>query len=181
MQVNTDALVKAIHEQPDPIIQSDLINRAVEQGVRIIQIANELDTSSSYICHLKRLKKLPEIIINGYYDKIVSLSHLFIISRLHDMDDMVSLYETVLAESLSTQQTEKKVFELLSGEKNDGNKLTKEWFMHLEDEIRSIDAAITVSSSQTRRQGEIVIKFKGSLQETGKVFEKIKLVLKKDS
>lgn len=181
MQVNVEEVLRKIHEEKDPIVQAELIDRAVNAGIRVVQIANELDMSSSYVSHLRRLKKLPEVVINGYYDKTVTLSHLFILSRLSESDEMIKLYEAILTQNLSASQTERKVFELLSGKKISGSKLSKEWFSELKKSVTKIHPAITVSTAQTRRSGEIRITFKGSQDQTSIVFEKIKRVLEMGS
>lgn len=180
MRVNVEEILKNIHEQSDPIVQAELIDKAVNAGIRVVQIANELDMSSSYVSHLRRLKKLPPLIINGYYDKTISLSHLFILSRLATQSEMTFVYEEILTQSFSASQTERRVFELTSGKKVSGKKLAKEWFIDLENKIRTISPSITVSTIQTRRRGEILISFNGSLEQTSAVFQKIKSHLEKD-
>lgn len=181
MRVNVEEILKTIHEQSDPIVQAELIDKAVNAGIRVVQIANELDMSSSYVSHLRRLKKLPLLIINGYYDKTISLSHLFILSRLTTQEEMAQVYEEILTQNLSASQTERRVFELTSGKRILGKKLSPEWFVQLEKKIESIAPSITVETIQTRRKGEIVISFTGSLEQTSIVFEKIKNHLEKDS
>ncbi len=181
MQVNVDEVLRKIHEEKDAIVQAELIEKAINAGIRVVQVANELDMSSSYVSHLRRIKKLPEVIINGYYDKTVTLSHLFILSRLAETEEMVKLYEMILTQELSASQTERRVFELLSGKKISGKKLSRDWFSELEKDIKAIHPTIVVSTAQTRRSGEILIRFKGSLDHTSVVFEKIKRVLETDS
>lgn len=181
MRVNVEEVLQKIHEEQDPIVQCELIDRAVNVGIRVIQIAHELDISSSYVSHLRRLKKLPEVIIDGYYDKTVSLSHLFILARLSDPQEMIKLYETVLTQNLSANQAERKVFELQSGKKIVGKKLPKEWFAAFEKELIRLHPLLTASTAQTRRSGQILITFKGNLEQTSAIFEKIKHVLETDS
>lgn len=181
MRVNVTEVLQKIHEQEDPIVQAELIDKAVHAGIKVVQIADELDTSSSYISHLRRLKKLPEVIINGYYDKVISLSHLFILSRLHDQSEMMEVFELVLSQNLSASKTERKVFELLSDTKIVGHKLSKEWVHALKEEITTLHPSVTVSVAQTRSRGEIVIAFKGTFEQTSAVFEKIKHALETDS
>lgn len=181
MRVNVEEILKTIHEQPDPIVQAELIDKAVNAGIKVVQIANELDMSSSYVSHLRRLKKLPPLIVNGYYDKTISLSHLFILSRLTTQEEMTQVYEEILTQNLSASQTERRVFELTSGKKILGKKLSQEWFSQLEKTITAIAPSISASTIQTRRKGEIVISFNGSLEQTSSIFEKIKSHLEKDS
>ncbi len=181
MRVNVEEVLRTIHEQSDPIVQAELIDNAVNAGIRVVQIANELDMSSSYVSHLRRLKKLPPLIINGYYDKTISLSHLFILSRLTTHEEMTFVYEEILTQNLSASQSERRVFELNSGKKIVGKKLSKDQLTRLEKIIESIDPLISVGTIQTRRKGEIVISFNGSLEKTSEVFEKIKNQLEKDS
>lgn len=181
MRVNVEEVLRTIHEQSDPIVQAELIEKAVNAGIRVVQIAHELDMSSSYVSHLRRLKKLPPLIINGYYDKTISLSHLFILSRLTTPEEMISTYEEVLTQNLSAAQTERRVFERMSGKQIQGKKLSKEWFDDLGNVFKGISSTISVTAIQTRRKGKIVLTFNGSLEQTSALFEKIKTHLKKDS
>lgn len=181
MRVNVEQVLRTIHEQPDPIIQAELIEKAILAGIRVVQIARELDMSSSYVSHLRRLKKLPALIINGYYDKTISLSHLFILSRLGTVEEMTRVYEDILTNNLSASQTERRVFELLSGKKVSGKKLPKVWFDEFERKIRAISPMLSVTTIQTRRKGQITITFNGSFEQTSLIYERIKIQINKDS
>jgi hypothetical protein len=126
----------------------------------------------------KMLRKLPDIIIDGYYAKQVSASHLFIIARLHDYVTMLTVYEKVLAENLTSPQTEDVVRELLYQVKAEGERMT-------DDEIerfnrlfaRKLGTDVSFKITQTRVKGKVSIEQKGNLAETTKMLRKLYKIL----
>ncbi|OGK17620.1 hypothetical protein A3D80_00150 [Candidatus Roizmanbacteria bacterium RIFCSPHIGHO2_02_FULL_40_13b] len=180
MRVAIDSILQSILDESDPIIQSQLIVNAVKEGIRPVQIAKKLNKTASHISHLIRLQKLPPVIINGFYDKTISLGHLFHISRLTKEADMISVFEKVLSKNIPTNKTEQLVSSIGIGELNDDKKITKEIHDQIEDYFSKIDKQISSSLHQTRRMARIEITIKGGYAKTNKVLEKIKNELQKD-
>lgn len=60
-----------------------------EKKVPLAEISRLIKLKPSYTAHILRLVKLPYIVIDGYYSKLVSATHLFIISRLYTPDQMI--------------------------------------------------------------------------------------------
>ncbi len=142
-------------------------------GLRTIDLARGLDIKSSYVCHILRLNKLPSIIIDGYYSKTISISHLFLISRLNREDDMVKVYEKVLTENLTVAQTEESVREILYSLSSDGEYLSPELrdllIQKLEDDVENLNVKII----QTRTRSRLIYEVKGSLEVTTPIIRKI--------
>jgi len=134
--------------------------------VRVKEMAHELDMKASYICHILRLNRLPEIVIDGYYGKLVSISHLFIIARLKSVEDMIAVYEEVLSGSLSAAMTEELVRERLYGVIADGEHLKKGELQELIDKIQTDHKGAKVHMVQTRVTGKIMIETSGNLKKT---------------
>lgn len=145
----------------------------VEGGHRIKDIALAYGKTSSYICHLLRLLKLPEIVLDGYYAATISLSHLFILSRLKNQTNMIAAYEKVLTDGLFTHDLERHVREVLYNVKTHGDRIDKEIEATIEKKYASLDPAVSVSIAQTRRSASVMIRVVGSAQKTSEVLKKI--------
>lgn len=180
MRVDIDSILQSISIETDPIVQSKLIINAVREGIRPVQIAKKLKRTPSHISHLIRLQKLPPVIINGFYDKTISLGHLFNISRLEKESDMMHIFENVLSKSISTNQTERLVSSIISEDTSNDTKVKKEVRDHIVDFFSHIDKQITATIHQTRRSARIEIQVNGKLSVTNEILNKIKSELKKD-
>ncbi len=136
-----------------------------EKQIPLVDIAKALDLTPSYLSHILRLNKLPELIVDGYYSQQISISQLFIISRLKDVNDMFEVYESVLVNNLTALQTQDLVREKLYKIKNEGEHIPKE---KIDEFIKSLskNGSTKVNIIQTRIRGKLVIEIKGSLSET---------------
>lgn len=145
-----------------------------EKNLKIKDIAVSLKMKPSYVCHILRLNRLPELIIDGYYTKLIMISHLFIISRLKDVDAMIALYEKVLSEGLTVLQTEMALRDELYKIKTEGSYLPKEKKQKFAETMKQKSDAF-VSIIQSRIRSKISVEFKGNLRETSaKLFELMK-------
>ena len=129
------------------------------------EIGKSIKLSPSYISHILRLLKLPELIVDGYYSNLISITHLYIISRLHDQKEMISVYEQVLTKNMTTLETDETVRQSLFGVKSEGEYLTKEEHQNFKDIINNQFKAST-KIVQSRVKSKVQIEFKGSLKET---------------
>ncbi len=170
-------LLKKIKEDKDIFQKSRLLEYLIrERNLRVIDLANKIGYKSSYICHLLRLKKIPEAIVDGYYSKSVSSSHIFILSRLNDKKQMIELYEKILGENVTVKQTENEVRNYLYQIKSIGKYIKKEDVEKLTKKIKEKYPEINIEVIQTRIKGKIILKVKGDLEKTSK---SIKTVLTK--
>jgi transcriptional regulator with XRE-family HTH domain len=150
-----------------------------EKNLKGSEIAEQIGLKPSYLSHLLRLNRLPELVKDGYYSKLVSISHLFIISRLKDEQKILAAYEKILAENLTTQQTETLIREMLYQLKNHGQYLTKE---EREEFNKTLLAANMIKTKiiQSRLKAKLIIEIKGNLERTTRELRKIMSLLNKE-
>jgi len=127
---------------------------------------------SSYVCHLLRLNRVPEIIIDGYYAKLVTLTHLFSLSRVKDTEKMTELYEKVLSENMTVLQTDYLVRETLHHVTTEGERITKD---EIEEIIKNLSVmeGLSVKVIQTRIKATLKIEIKGNLEKTSRALRQV--------
>lgn len=171
MSLQTMGLIKS---EKDPFKKARMIRAKVSNDeLKIKDIAQELGKTSSYVCHLLRLLRLPEIIIDGYYSHTVSLSHLFIISRLKQQKESIEAYEQTLINNFTIQQLEIYIRERLHQIKTIGQKVDEKTLQNIEKKFSSIDSDIRVSIVQTRISASVKIRISGNTQKTSAILRHI--------
>jgi len=162
-----DELIEQIQNERDYFTKAKLLQYIIyDKQLRIIDLSKRLKIKPSYICHLLRLNKLSPMIVDGYYSKLISISHLFMISRLKTKDDMMKVYEKVLSQNLTVLQTEAEVREILYQIKTTGISIDKKEQKKIESIISHDNKNIKVCLIQTRVKAKIIVEIKGNLQET---------------
>ncbi len=176
---NLNSLIEKIKNTKDPFEKSKIILSIVkEKKTGINQLAKALGVTPSYLSHLIRLNKLPEMLVDGYYAGSITLSHLFVISRLKEKNDMIKLYEKVLKDNLSVKETEMEVRNILHKIKTEGKYFPSEDLKEIEAKIKKIlGDKIEVKIIQSRIKLKIYIQAKGSLKMTGELLKKISKLL----
>lgn len=174
MDKEIEKVIEKIKKEKDFFIKAKLLKfLRTKKDIPLKGLAKALDLKPAYICHILRLNRLPDMVVDGYYSKHVSISHLFILSRLKDKEKLISIYEQVLIQGLTVSQTEVRVREALHGIKTEGEYITSEEKKRLSDLLRAITERIKVEVIQTRVKAKIVIEIKGSALETSEVLRKI--------
>ena len=169
-------LLNKLRVEEDVFKVSSILHQLIrEEQMPLVQVSRELGAKPSYISHLLRIKKLPSIVIDGYYSKTVSLSHLFIISRLTSVDDMIKVYEQVLSGNLPTAKTEELVRELLFHVDSKGERVNKNRVESIKTKFK--EKGIDFEVVQTRTKGRIVLEMKGNLERTSGLIEELLEVL----
>jgi ParB family chromosome partitioning protein len=164
------SLLKQIKEDKDIFQKSRLLQYLIkEKGLRVIDLANKIGYKSSYICHLLRLKKIPEVVVDGYYSQSISSSHIFILSRLNDKKQMIELYEKILGENFTVKQTENEVRNYLYQIKSVGKHIKKEEIEKLTNKIKEKYPELSVEIIQTRIKGKVILEIKGDLEKSSRV------------
>jgi len=160
----SELLIEQIKKETDPFVKSKLIIKLVkEEDWPVKKVAEKLNCQPAYISHFLRLKKLPEIVIDGYYNKDITLSHLFVLSRLRDEKEIISAYEKVLAEGLTVMKTEELVREMLYRIKTEGESLSEK---EKADYLAKLPKDFEIKVIQTRIKSRIIFEIKGSLRKT---------------
>lgn len=150
-----------------------LLHLKVDKGMSIKDIAKALSTSSVSICSMLRLLRVPDIVSDGYFVGNISLTHLYILSRLKKEEEMVAAYEKVLAFSLTTAQTEMLVRQILFGVKTEGEHLSKEEKFRIEKYFSDINPLIKTEVIQTQKRARVVITVVGNLKKTTSLLQKL--------
>ena len=167
--VETDQLIESIKQESDIIQKVKLLTRLTKDyEIKIKDIAEKMGVQSSYVCHLLRLNRLPEAIMDGYYSSSISLSHLFIISRIKDQTKIVEIYEKVLAESLTVKGTEEAVRESLYNVKTEGEYLKSDERDNFIQKITGLKKNLSLKIIQTRIKSKVIFEIKGNLDNTSK-------------
>lgn len=160
--------------ETDIFRKADIVLNLIKgKGLRIVQLAKNLKVTSSYICHLIRLKKLPDIVVDGYYSNMISSSHLFLISRLRGVKETVALYEKILAENLTVKQSEEEVRRMLHQTESKGIYLSEDDKDELSKKIKAKFPELKSEIIQTRIKGKVIFEIKGSLEKTTKVIKEL--------
>ena len=168
------SLLNQIKIDKDIFQKSRLIEYIIkEKNLRIIDLANKIGYKPSYICHLLRLKKIPEAVIDGYYSKSISSSHIYILSRLKNKKQMIELYEKILSQNFTVKQTENEVRNYLYQIKSVGKYINREDVEKLSKKIKEKYPEINVLIVQTRIKGKIIFEIKGSLEKSSKIIKQV--------
>ena len=168
------SLLNQIKLDKDIFQKSRLIEYVIkEKNLRVIDLSNKIGYKSSYICHLLRLKKIPEVVVDGYYSKSISSSHIFILSRLNDKKQMIELYEKILGENFTVKQTENEVRNYLYQVKSIGKYIKREDIEKLTKKIKEKYPDLDVEIIQTRIKGKIIFEVKGDLEKSSKNIKQV--------
>ena len=174
MSQEIDDLITSIKEEKDVFSKANQIADIIkEKNLKIIELAKKLNQTSSYICHLLRLNKLPEIIVDSYYSKSINISHLFILSRINNQEKMLQAFEEILKKSLTVIATEELVREYLYGIKTKGNHLRLKVKEEILKKFLEKYPEAKIKIIQTRVKSKIIIEIKGDLTETSKAISDI--------
>jgi len=171
------SLLNQIKEDKDIFQKSRLLEYIIkEKNLRIVDLAKKIGFKPSYICHLLRLKKIPDVVIDGYYSKSVSSSHIYLLSRLNDKKQMIDLYEKILEQNYTVKQTENTVRNYLYQVKSIGKYINKESVEKLTQKIKEKFPELNIQIIQTRIRGRVILEIKGDLEKSSKI---LKLILEK--
>jgi ParB-like chromosome segregation protein Spo0J len=165
-------LLERAKNEKDPIKLSKILFQLTKkEGEKLINIARLLNKKPAYLSHLIRLNKLPELIIDGYFAKLISLSHLFVISRLNDEQSMVNVYERVLASNLNVSQTDELIRGLKYQISSKGKYYSKKEIDRINKQLQKNN--IYLKLIQSRIKTKLIIEIRKNLYESEKILKKI--------
>ena len=169
-----DDIIEKIKKETDVFSKAKLIRYLLrEKNIKVIELAKKLSLTSSYVCHLNRLNNLSEIIVDGYYSKLIGISHLFLLSRVSDQKKMFLVYENILSNDLTIRQTEELIREIIYEVKTKGSFLKPQDKTGLIETVAKKYPDLKVNISQTRTKARINLEIKGSLDRTTKLTKEI--------
>lgn len=169
--------IKKLYEdfknEKDHFIKSNILHKlSKELDIKLAEISKNVNLSPSYISHIMRLKKLPDLIIDGYYSNLISITHLYIISRLLNPKEMIEVYEVVLTKNLTTIDTEYIVRQKLYGIKAEGAYMLDDEKRQISDKLKNLLGG-EVKIIQSRIKSKLLVEIKGNLKETTEKLKKL--------
>jgi ParB family chromosome partitioning protein len=164
MSSENDQVVEQIKREKNIITKAKLLRfLTVDKELRIKDVSRMIGMKESYVCHILRLNKLDEMIVDGYYSKLISISHLFIISRLRTLDEIRLAYERVISENLTVLQTEELVRETLYEIKSEGEHVPKEETEKARKAVLGTFAGTDLKLIQTRIKSRLIFEIRAGL------------------
>jgi len=166
-------LYEDFKSESDHFKKSSILHKlSKELDIKLSEISKNINLSPSYISHIMRLKKLPDLIVDGYYSNLISITHLYIISRLSKHQEMIEVYEEVLTKNLTTIDTEYIVRQKLYGIKEEGSFMLDEEKKQISDKLKNLLGG-EIKIIQSRIKSKLLLEIKGNLKETTEKLKKL--------
>ena len=167
MSTPREEILGQIETERDPIKQARLIKYAQNEDLASLHdISLLLKKHPTFISHLVRTVKLPDLVLDGYYAHTISLAHLIVLSRLEQIEDIIKAYKEILAHNLSSMQTEILVRELKYHVKDSTLLLTKQQLDTIRKGFKEKYPQGKIQIMQSKIKGKIVIEFMGESSST---------------
>jgi hypothetical protein len=174
MNTRVQTLFESFANEPDHLRQAYILQQLRrDEEVPVKEIAVRIKKHQTYVSHLLRVVKLPEIVLDGYYSKQISFAHLIILSRLDDSEQIAQAYETVLAKSFSTAQTEVLIRQLKYQTNTVGNLLSVKECEKLVARAKRFYPEATFHIFQSQIRGKILIEVKGNAGHSSVLIQNI--------
>jgi hypothetical protein len=174
MEEDDQKIIQNIKESSDFFQKAKLIQYLQkEKKYSTKNLSYALELKPAYFCHIVRLNKLPEMVVDGYYSELISVSHLFIIARLKEHNHMIAVYEKALSQNLTVLQTEELVREYLYHVKAEGDHIQKQDLDRMVEQVKQKQKGISVKVIQTRVKAKIVLEVKGNLKKSSQALMSI--------
>lgn len=172
MHTELESLLSSLSKETDPFELSYKLKKLKHYwDYPIGKIAKILKKHPSFVSSLINVALLPDTIKDGYYSGQISLSHLLIIARLKNAQDIREAYEEVLKNSLSISQTQNIIRRYLYSVDDQGDKVDVDSNLQSEKFLRdALDAKVRIY--QSRVTAKITIEVKGSVSDTKKFIDK---------
>jgi len=166
MDTTTRSLFEKLTNEADILRKAALVLELRKDfEIQVKEIAQTINKHPSYVSHLLRLQKIPQIVVDGYYGHLISATHLMLLSRLDDEASIIELYQEVLKKSLTVAQTDAAVRTLRYDVTDDGADIDTEALTRIQTELsEELGAKVTVL--QTRVRTKIVLEVRGSVTNT---------------
>lgn len=141
------------------------------------KISQLINKHPSYVSSLVRINSLPEIVKDSFYAKQITESHLLVLSRLNNKEDMIEAFKEILKKSLSLSQTQMLIRKYLYSIDEDGEVPNVASLYKMEKGLQdNLNAKVKIV--QSRVTGKITIERKGTVKEVHAflrtIFDKLK-------
>lgn len=172
------ALVENVQrEDLNPIERAKAFQRLVEEfGLPIIEVAQRIGKSSSYISNSIRLLNLPDAIKDGLLSGAITEGHARAISGLQETKLMISAYKTILTQDASVRDAEELSRRIKAKVKKTPRRkvdevLDEEIFKIAEDLAKATGGKVKIRQSMV--QAKMTFTFNGDYQQTSKAIKNI--------
>jgi len=184
MDTVTQELFDKLNQEQDVLQKAALVQQLrFDREVSVKRIARAIHKHPSYVSHLLRLIKIPQIVIDGYYSEQLSATHLMILSRLLTEEEIIEAYEQILKGNLTAGQTELLVRKFKYDVEGEGKNIDTQHLATLEKELRDLLSA-KVTLIQSRVRSKIILEKRGNSDITTafieEVVEKLKHTITKE-
>lgn len=182
MDTSTDKLIARLQEEKDAIAKAKIIQFLhIEKEWSLKEISDKVKLHPSYISHYLRIMQLPPIVLDAYYSKQISSAHLFILSRLKKVEDIVEAYKKILAHNLTSYQAEELIREMKFSISTATNQLAPKEIQRIISRIEKSYPGVKAKIIQTRIKGKVSIELSGNTDQTSAFIKLIeeKLIDKK--
>ncbi len=169
----TQELFDSLNAEQDVLQKAVLVQTLVrDREVSVKRIGRAIQKHPSYVSHLLRLIKIPQIVVDGYYGKLITATHLMSISRLSSETEIIEAYQEILAHNLNVSQTETLIRRLRYDVAEETIDVDLRQLAKKEKELRDdLEAKVTIL--QTRVRAKIVIEKRGKISDTSQFLSMI--------
>ncbi|KXK12304.1 MAG: Nucleoid occlusion protein [Microgenomates bacterium OLB23] len=144
-----------LRDEHDPIKKAHALKELHDtHDIAYSYIAKELEVSPAYVSSYIRLLRLPELVLDGYYTNTISLTHLFILARVKDKEQIVTLYENILTHGMSALELDEAVRNILHGTVSEGEPVHSSAIRAIEQKIKHINPHANVKSCTNTNKNE---------------------------
>lgn len=168
------------------IERAHALNRLIEEfGLNVSQVSQQIGKSQSYVSNSIRLLDLPDALKDGILGGLISEGHARALQAIPNTQSMIEAYKVILKENGSVRRAEELARRMTN---RDGDKMVEHRpAIQVSPDIDKWEAMLAKSlgdNSQVQlrrsfRQTQLVIRLKGSLQDTQPQLEKILAIAKK--
>lgn len=170
------------------IERAHALNRLIEEfKLSVTQVADQIGKSTAYVSNSVRLLELPDALKDGLLTGLITEGHARALQAIASQKSMIEAYKTILKENGSVRRAEELARRMREqdGEERVHHKPKIEVSAEIdrweERLARSLGENSEVNLRRSYRQTQVIIKLKGSLQDTQQQLEKIISIAKSQS
>jgi len=177
---STEELFELLRHEHDILRKARLIHHlCIDKEVPLKKIAEILKKHPSYVSHMIRLLRIPQLAADGYYSGQISTTHLMILSRLQTETQMKEAYEEILKKDLTAPQTEMLIRQLKFDVASDDHLISPKELAKISNTLQEKHEA-RVRIYQSRVRGKIIIEKRGKTQDTAQFIKKLVTLLEQE-
>ena len=177
---STEELFELLKQEQDILRKARLIHHLrIDKEISLNKIAEILKKHPSYVSHMIRLLRIPQLAADGYYSGQISSTHLMILSRLQTEVQMKEAYEEILKKELTAPQTETLIRQLKFDVASDDYLISPKELAKISNNLQEKHEA-RVRIYQSRVRGKLVIEKRGKTKDTAQFIKKLVKLLEQE-